>query len=98
MQGHILRAALITAYNLFHGTLNLHMEEICVAQAVNQLHGYQFKVRQPRFQIARREAAFTVRVVEPWNRLPPSVTDAPSLNAFKERLDNCWATSFPDLA
>ncbi len=29
--------------------------------------------------------------------LPPSITEAPSLNAFKERLDNYWATIFPDL-
>ncbi len=26
------------------------------------------------------------------------VAEAPSLNAFKERLDSCWATIFPDLA
>ena len=30
---------------------------------------------------------FTQRVVTPWNRLPKEVVDAPSLEAFKARLD-----------
>ncbi len=94
MQSHILRSTLITAYNFFHGNL----KEFFDAPAVNHLRGHHFKVRQPRLQLARRQAAFAVRVVGPWNRLPPSVAEAPSLNAFKERLDSCWATIFPDLA
>ncbi len=98
MQSHILRSTLITAYNFFHGNLNLPLEEFFDAPAANHLRGHQFKVRQPRFQLARRQAAFSVRGVGPWNRLPPSVAEAPSLNAFKERLDSCWATIFPDLA
>ncbi len=93
MQSHILRSTIITAYNFFHGNLNLPLEEFFDAPAVNHLRGHQFKVRQPRFQLARRQAAFGVRVVE-----PPSVAEAPSLNAFKERLDSCWATILPDTA
>ncbi len=98
MQSHVLQTTLITAYNLLHGNLNLPLEEFFDAPAVSHLRGYQFKVWQFRFQLARRQAAFAVRVVGLWNRLPPSVAEAPSLNAFKERLDNCWATIFPDLA
>ncbi len=98
MQSHILRTTSITAYNLFHGDLGLPLDEVFDAPAVNHLRGHQFKVQQPRFQLARRQAAFAVRVVGPWNRLPPSVAEAPSLNAFKERLENCWVTIFPDLA
>ncbi len=82
MQSHILRSTLITAYNLFHGNLNLPLEEFFDVPAVNHLRGHQFKVRQPRFQLARRQVAFAVRVVGPWNRLPPFVAEAPSLNAL----------------
>ncbi len=49
MQGHILRTALITAYKLFHGNLNLPPEGFFDAPAVNHLCGHQIKVRHPRF-------------------------------------------------
>ncbi len=97
MQSHILRTTSITVYNLFHGNLNLQLEEFFDEPAVNHLRGHQFEVRQPRFQLARWQAAFAVRVVGPWNRLPASVAETPSLNVFKERLNNCWATIFTDL-
>ncbi len=34
-----------------------------------------------------RKKSFTVRVVRHWNRLPRDVVDAPSMETFKERLD-----------
>ncbi len=89
MQHHILRAMLITAPNLFHGNPNLPLEEFFDALAVNYLRGHQLNVRQSLFQLVRRQAVFAVRVARPWNRLPPSVAEGPSLNAFKELLDNC---------
>ncbi len=98
MQSHILRTTLITGYKLVHGNMNLPPAEFLDTPAVNHLRGHLFKVLQPRFQLARRQAAVPVRVAGPWNRLPPSDAEAQSLNAFKERLDNCWVTIFPDLA
>jgi len=37
--------------------------------------------------LAIRKKSFTVRVVRHWNRFPRDVVDAPSLEAFKARLD-----------
>ena len=44
-------------------------------------------MRQGRFRLDTRNTFFTQRVVTHWNRLPKEVVDAPSLEAFKARLD-----------
>ncbi len=67
MERHFLRATLITVYKLFHGYLNLTSEEFSEPPAECNLRGHNFKVRQPRFHLARRKAAFAVRSAGPWN-------------------------------
>ena len=58
--------------------------------------GNGFQVRQERFNLDIRRRFFTQRVVTHWNRLPKEAVDAPSLEAFKARLDvalgslGCW--------
>ena len=49
--------------------------------------GNGFKLRQGRFRLDIRRRFFTQRVMTHWNRLLKEVMDAPSLEAFKARLD-----------
>ena len=39
------------------------------------------------FRLGIRKRSFVIRVVKHWQRLPKRVLDAPSLEAFKVRLD-----------
>ena len=44
-------------------------------------------MEEGRFRLDIRKKFFTVRVVRHWNGLPSKVVDAPSLEAFKARLE-----------
>ncbi len=44
-----------------------------------------------------KEAVFSVRTVEPWNKFPALVVGSPSVDVFGSRLDACWTDVFLDV-
>ena len=53
----------------------------------NRTRGNDFKLRKGRFMLDTRKKSFTARVVRHWKRLPSVVVDVPSLETFREGLD-----------
>ena len=65
------------------------------------MRGNGFKLEEGKFRLGIRNKFLTVKVVRHWNRLPSEVVNAPSLEAFKARLDGAvsnlvyWEVSLP---
>jgi len=51
------------------------------------MRGNGFKLEEGRIRLDIRKNFFTVSVVRRWNRLPSEVENAPSLEAFKAKMD-----------
>ena len=55
-----------------------------------QTRGHSFKLKKTQVSSSVRQNFFSVRVVNAWNSLSEQVVSAPTLNAFKDRLDKLW--------
>ena len=50
----------------------------------------KLKLDKPIKEKLLRSGFFTRRIIDDWNKLPASVVGSPSVNIFKNRLDNVW--------
>ena len=78
---------LIAAFQYLKGAYKQEGEWVFMRMDSDRTRGNGFKLRQGRLRLGIRRKFFTQRVVTHWNRLPKEVVDAPSLEAFKARLD-----------
>ena len=62
-------------------------ERLLTRARSNRMRGNGYKLEEGRFRLDIRKKLFIVRAVRHWNRLPNEAVDAPSLEAFKARLD-----------
>jgi len=55
------------------------------------LRGHSMKSFKPRCRTTVRQHFFSLRIVNEWNKLPQTVNETTSVNAFKNRLDRHWS-------
>ena len=86
------RGDLIEVYKVMTAKENLDPDQFFKkADNAHNLRGHTLKLYTERSRLNTRKYFFTQRVVAEWNGLPQYVVDAPSINAFKNRLDSHWS-------
>ena len=96
-----LRGDLINAYKYLKGGCQKDVAKLFSVVPSNRRRGNRHKLKHMKIQLNMRKNFFTLRVMEPWNRLPGGVVESPSLETFKTHLDEVLlspALDDPDLA
>jgi len=75
------------AFQYLKGVYRKVGEGLFIKLGSNRMRENGFKLEEGRIRLDIRKKLFPVRVVRYWNRLPSEVVNAPSLEAFKARLD-----------
>ena len=86
-----LRGDLIETFKILTGKERVNCSKFFeLADVTSGLRGHSLKLFKPRCHTTIRQNFFSSRIVNEWNKLPQEVIDAPSINAFKNRLDRHW--------
>ena len=84
-----LRGDMIVIYQILHDAMHVQDGLLRLAEA-GITRGHPFKLHKPHAFSRARRNFLSIRAVNNWNNLPCHVVSAPSLNAFKSRLDIHW--------
>ena len=79
----------IELYKYIHG-LYLCENPVFEIDPTKRTRGHSLRIVKGHHRLNLRGNYFTVRAITTWNNLPEEVVTAPSVNAFKSRLDKHW--------
>ncbi len=85
------RGEIIQVYKFLHNILNIKEDNFLPPAIDNRTRGHSLNLFKQRAMTPVRSHFFSNRVIDLWNELPEDVTQAPSVDAFKARLDSSWA-------
>ena len=88
-----MRGDAIEMYKYCHNNYSVSEKPFTLVRDVNNqivTRDHGFKIRKEKNKTALRTRFFGNRVANMWNALPSNIVNSPSLNAFKNRLDDHW--------
>ena len=81
------RADMIQDYKIMHGIDKIDKDKFFTMHTYGATRGHSLKLFKRRSSLLVRANSFSHRVVDNWNSLTEDIVNAPSLNAFKSRLN-----------
>ena len=84
------RLDLVQVYKILNDIDKVDKDKLFTMSNYGSTRGHPKKLFKERPRLNIRANSFSNRVVNVWNNLPEQVVMAPSVNAFKSRLNNHW--------
>ena len=81
------RADLLEVYKILNGLEGVHEKDFFIRDN-RKSRGHAFKLFIKRVRLDIGKYSFSNRMCNVWNSLPNTIVDSPSVNAFKNGLDN----------
>ncbi|MCG8047037.1 MAG: reverse transcriptase domain-containing protein [Candidatus Thiodiazotropha endolucinida] len=85
------RADLIQVYKIIHNIDIVEKDKLFKPTQYGATRGHSYKLYKKRSRLNVRANSFGNRIINTWNQLPETVVNAPSVNAFKSRLNKHWS-------
>ena len=84
------RADTIQTYKILHNIDIVDKDKLFTTAQYQATRGHPHKLFKRRSRLNLRANTFSNRVMNTWNNLSANVVNAPSVNAFKNRLNKHW--------
>ena len=84
------RGDMIQMYKIINGMVRMDPKELFTPIPSSNTRGHKQRVLRQRSLKAARAKSFSQRTIMNWNCLPRTVIEAPSVNTFKNRIDEAW--------
>ena len=83
---------LIMTYKILHSTVHLSKDHFFLMNS-NPTRTNGMKIYKNHCNTSTRRYSFSQRIIDPWNKLPSELVNAPNLFLFKSQLDNFLSSS-----
>ena len=84
------RGDMLQCFKVMNGLVRIEAKDLFTPTPLASTRGHHQRVLRQQSHKASRTNSFSQRTIRNWNSLPQDVITAPSVDAFKNRIDNAW--------